>query len=180
MTNTVDVALLVLRLALAVVFLAHGLKHLGGRERTTAWFASLGFKAPGFQWFASTSTELGVSVLLALGLVTALGAAGVVAIMFVAFWTVHRFAGFFITAFMREGVDVEGWEYVATLSVIAIALAIAGAGEYSLDATITVGGVSIADLLDGWIGLGLVAGALLLAAAQIAVFWRPSSLRTGG
>jgi putative oxidoreductase len=180
MSNTVDVALLVLRLALAVVFLAHGVKHLAGRAKTTAWFASIGFRAPGFQWFASTATELGVAVLLALGLLTALGAAGVVAIMFVAFWTVHRFAGFFITAFMREGVDVEGWEYVATLAVIATTLAIAGAGAYSLDAKISFDGVPLTDLLDGWVGLAIVAAAIVIAIVQLVVFWRPAQLRSNG
>jgi putative oxidoreductase len=174
-SDPISVGLLVLRVGLGVVFLAHGLKHLAGREKTTRWFASIGFKAPGFQWFASTSTELGVGALLIAGLLTGPAAAGVFAVMFVAFWTVHRFAGFWITAFMRDGVDVEGYEYVGTLSLIGVTLAITGAGEYAMDAVVEVDGTALGALLDGWVGIALVAGAVALAAAQIAVFWRPSS-----
>ena len=47
---------------------------------TTRWFASIGFRAPGFQWFASTATELGVGVLLLAGFGTGLAAAGVVGV----------------------------------------------------------------------------------------------------
>ena len=175
MSDPVSVGLLVLRIGLGIVFLAHGLKHLASREKTTRWFASIGFRAPGFQWFASTATELGVGVLLLAGLGTGLAAAGVVGVMFVAFWTVHRFAGFWITAFMRDGVDVEGYEYVATLSLIAVALAITGAGEYAVDAAIEIDGTPLGALLDGWTGLALVGGAVVLAAVQIAAFWRPAS-----
>jgi putative oxidoreductase len=175
MSDPVSVGLLVLRIGLGIVFLAHGLKHLASREKTTRWFASIGFRAPGFQWFASTATELGVGVLLLAGLGTGLAAAGVVGVMFVAFWTVHRFAGFWITAFMRDGVDVEGYEYVATLSLIAVALAIAGAGEYAVDAAIEIDGTPLGALLDGWMGLALIGGAVVLAAVQIAVFWRPAA-----
>lgn len=175
MTDPVSVGLLVLRVGLGVVFLAHGIKHLQGREKTTRWFASLGFKAPGFQWLASTATEIGAGVLLIVGLLTGLAAAGVIGIMFVAFWTVHRKAGFFITAFMKEGIDVEGYEYVMMLSVAALALAIAGPGEYSIDAQITVGDSTIAALLDGWVGLGAALFGLAGGMALLAAFWRPGS-----
>ena len=123
MDDPIGVGLLVLRISLGAVFLAHGVKHLRGREKTTGWFGWLGFKAPGFQWFASTATEIAVGVLLIAGLLTGVAAAGVVGIMVVAFWTVHRVAGFFITSFMKEGVEVEGWEYVFTLAFTAAALA---------------------------------------------------------
>ncbi len=173
MDDPVSVGLLVLRLGLGVVFLAHGVKHLRGREKTTGWFAWLGFKAPGFQWFASTATEIGVGVLLIAGFLTGVAAAGVVGVMAVAFWTVHRAAGFFITAFMKEGVDVEGYEYVAFLSATAVALAIAGPGVYSVDESITVTGSTVASLLDGWVGLALVGLGIAVAAAQLLGFWRP-------
>ena len=119
-SDPVSVGLAVVRIALGVIFLAHGVKHLMGREKTTRWFAAIGFKAPGFQWFASTATEIGAGVLLVVGLLTGAAAAGVIGIMFVAFWTVHRRAGFFITAFMRDDTDVEGYEYVALLAAVAL------------------------------------------------------------
>jgi putative oxidoreductase len=165
-----DTGMLVLRLGLGAVFLAHGVKHAMGREKTSAWFASIGFKRAEFQWFMSTATEIGVGVLLILGLLTSLAAAGVIGVMTVAFWTVHRPAGFFITAFMRDGVDVEGWEYVFTLSFASLALAIAGPGDVSLDASL-----DIAENLDGWVGLLLGAGGVAAAFGQVATFWRPQS-----
>jgi putative oxidoreductase len=178
MTDPISTGLLVLRIGLGIVFLAHGVKHLLGREKTTAWFRTLGFRAPGFQWLASTATEIGAGMLLIVGLGTGLAAAGVIGIMFVAFWTVHRVAGFFITAFMRDGIDVEGYEYVAMLSVAAVALAVAGPGDFSVDASVTIGESTIAELLDGWAGFGLVLMGLAGGLALLAVFWRPQSADT--
>jgi putative oxidoreductase len=177
MSDPVSVGLLIVRVVVGVVLLAHGVKHLLAQQKTSRWFASIGFKAPRFQWFASTATELGVGLLLLAGLLTGLAAAGVIGITFVAFWTVHRMAGFFITSFMKEGVDVEGYEYVMTLGGIAAALAIAGAGAYSLDAVITINGTSLSDLLDGWVGVGLIAIGVVAAAVQMTIFWRPHSVR---
>jgi putative oxidoreductase len=85
--------------------------------------------------------------------------------MFVAFWAIHRFAGFF--NFHRPD---EGWEYVATLSVIGIALAVAGPGRYSVDEAL-----GIAGNLDEWVGLAIIGGGLLVAAGQLATFWRKPS-----
>ena len=131
MSDPVSAGLLILRLALGGVFVAHGIKHARGRVKTTGWFRWLGFKAPGFQWLASTSTEIGAGLLLVIGLGSSLAAAGVIGVMAVAFWTVHRAAGFFITAFMKEGIDVEGYEYVLVLSMAALAVAVAGPGDFS-------------------------------------------------
>ena len=174
MTDPVSAGLLVIRVAVGVVFLAHGIKHLLGRERTTRWFASLGFRAPGLQWFASTATEIGAGVLLVVGFLTGPAAAGVIGVMFVAFWTVHRRAGFFITAFMKEDIDVEGYEYVALLATVAVGLAVSGPGEFALDAQVTVGGDSLAMALDGWVGLGLAAIGLVGGIGLLATFWRPA------
>ena len=164
----------VARIAVGVIFLAHGVKHITGRQKTTRWFEALGFRAPGFQWFASTSTEIGAGVLLVVGLLTGPAAAGVIGIMFVAFWTVHRQAGFFITAFMRDDTDVEGYEYVAFLGVVALELAVAGPGEFALDSHINVGTSTLAVALDGWVGLGLAVLGLVGGLGLLSAFWRPT------
>jgi len=170
-----NLAMLILRVGLGFVFLAHGLKHARGREKTTNWFAGLGFKQAPMQWLLSTATEIGAGLLLILGLVNSLAAAGVVGIMAVAFWTVHRRAGFFITAFMKEGIEVEGWEYVFSLAFTATALAIAGPGDWSLDYQL-----GLDDKLDAWIGVIFVAGAVALSALQLAAFWRPGERAAAG
>ncbi len=157
-----DVAMLILRVGIGLVILAHGVNHAQGRERTTAWFGSIGFRNPGMQWFFSTVTEIGVGVLLVAGALTSLAAAGLVAVMFVAFWSVHRKNGFFI---FRPG---EGWEYVATLALTGLVMAIAGPGEASVDHA-----VDIATKLDGWVGAAIVAAGLVLAGVQLATFFRP-------
>jgi putative oxidoreductase len=96
------------------------------------------------------------------GLLTSFAAAGLIATMFVAFWSIHRFAGFF--NFHRPD---EGFEYVATLAVVGAALAIAGPGRYSLDHVF-----DIADQLDGLIGGVVAVAGLVAGGAQVAVFWR--------
>ncbi len=173
MSEALDAALLVLRLTAGIVFVAHGVRHALGRQRTTAWFTSLGWKAPGFQWFMTTATELGVGVLLIFGFLTSLAAAGLTGIAFVAYWTVHRPAGFFITAFMKEGIDVEGWEYVWVLAMIAVAIAVSGPGGISVDEAI-----GLADQLDGWIGLAIAIAGVVGGIGLVAAFYRPRSVTT--
>ena len=162
-----NLAMLGLRIGIGIVFLAHGIKHLRGREKTTRWFESIGFKQAGLQWLVMTATEIGAGLMLIVGLLNSLAAAAVVGTMFVAFWSVHRRAGFFITAFMKEGIDVEGWEYVFTLAFSAAALAVAGPGDWSLDYQI-----GIDHDLDAWIGVFFVLGSLALAIGQLALFYR--------
>jgi len=146
--------------------LAHGIKHARGRAKTANWFGSIGFRMPDLQWFASTATEVGVGILLIVGLGTSFAAAGLVAVMVVAFWTVHRAAGFWITA--RPD---EGWEYVLVLASVGLAIAIAGPGAFSIDAV-----VGLEDVFDGWVGAALVGGGVLAAAGQMAVFFRPREI----
>ena len=166
--EAIDWTLLVLRLGVGGVYLAHGIKHLGSRNKTAEWFRSLGYKNPEFQWLAMTATEIGAGILLIIGLLTGPAAAGVIGTMVVAFITVHRPAGFFITAFMKEGIDVEGYEFVLTLAVMAAAIAIGGPGQISIDHQL-----GMAEIMDAGIGALLVAGGAVFGLVQVATFWRP-------
>ena len=160
----VDIAGVLLRVAVGFTMLAHGYNHIwgGGKiEGTGRWFESLGLK-PGWlhAWLASL-TELGAGILLILGLFTPFAAAGVVGVMVVAWITNHRTNGFFI---FRPG---EGWEYVANLTFAGLAIAALGPGRWSLDRATRFHP-------DGYRGLALagvlgIGGALLL----LAIFWRP-------
>ncbi len=167
--HAVDVSLLVLRLALGGVFIAHGYNHLFGGGRivgTARWFESLGMR-PGLvhAWMASV-TELGAGFLLVVGLLTPLACAGVVGTMVVAWITNHLKNGFFI---FRPG---EGYEYVMTLTLAAVALAGFGGGRLSIDHALDVFQPG------GWWGLAVGAGLGGLGAlGLLAVFWRPR--RTG-
>jgi putative oxidoreductase len=162
-----DLALLVLRVAIGAVFLAHGFNHVFGGGKiagTGRWFESLGMR-PGWvhAWTASL-TEIGAGSLLLAGLLTPFAAAGVVGVMLVAWITNHRGNGFFI---FRPG---EGWEYVMTLTVVGAVIGILGPGRWSLD--------DVAGLLGltGWTGLWIVLAAGVGGAGLLlAGFWRPPS-----
>ena len=165
----IDVAMLVLRVWLGTVMLAHGVKHLRGRERTTNWLASIGYRQAPLQWLAMTASEIGAGALLVVGLLTSPASAAVVAIAVVAYATVHHKAGFWVTA--RPD---EGWEYVATLAAAAVALAAVGPGRLSLDHAI-----GIADDLDGWVGIVVAIAGAALSAVQLAAFFKPSAADAG-
>lgn len=166
--DSIDLALLVFRGAIGAVMFAHGYQHLfrGGKvEGTARWFESLGMR-PGIlhAWLASV-TELAAGVSLTLGLLTPLGAAGVVGTMSVALVTNHRGNGFFI---FRPG---EGWEYVMTLIACGLALGVVGPGGWSLDNPIDL--FQPRPGADGlWIVLGAGFGS---AVALLAAFWRPAT-----
>ncbi|MEU6372524.1 DoxX family protein [Streptomyces sp. NPDC046909] len=157
-----DIALLLVRLVLGVVMIAHGLNHWrgGGRiEGTARWFTGLGLRNGTLQAWLSVLTELGAGALLLLGLFTPLACAAVVSVMLVAGLLAHRRNGFFVFK--------EGYEYVLTLAVVALALAVLGPGGVSVD---EASGIDVT----GWAGGALALGAAVLATAGLlAVFWRP-------
>lgn len=162
MNETIDVAMLVLRVWLGIVMLAHGINHARSQEGTAQWFAKVGFKSPKLNARLSALSEVAIGLGLIVGLLTSVAAAALVATMFLAFWSVHRFAGFFV--FHRPD---EGYEYVATLAVAALVIAIIGPGSVSLDAAI-----GIDTSLNGFVGAGIIALGLLVGVGQAAVFWR--------
>ena len=162
--RTFDTALLLLRAALGMMIFVHGYNKAfrGGKLAGTGrWFESMGMRPGKVHATLAAGTEMGVGVLLVLGLLTQLAAAGLIALMVVAFWTVHRDKGFMITG--------EGWEYVALIAVMGLVTAVLGPGRLSLDYEF-----EIAHRLDGKTGLGI---ALLLGvgagAAQLLLFFRP-------
>ena len=108
--TAVDVALLLLRLWAAIVIIAHGVNHGRTQEGTAKWFASKGFRSPELNARISALNEIAIGLALIAGFLTSVAVAALVATMFVAFWTIHRFAGFF--NFHRPD---EGWEYVPTV-----------------------------------------------------------------
>ena len=167
--SAADVAVLALRLVAGVVFVAHGWNHIFGGGKiagTSRWFASLGMRPPLLHAWLASLTELGSGILLVLGLLTPLAAAGIVGTMLVAWVANHRTNGFFI---FRPG---EGYEYVLTLTVVGIALGGIGAGRWSLDHLF--GAFSP----PGWLGLALTLGAGGGGAAVLLVTcWRPSRVR---
>jgi putative oxidoreductase len=164
-----DAALLVLRLWVAVVMIAHGVNHGRTLDGTARWFASKGFSSEKLNARISALNEIGLGLLLIAGFLTGLAAAGVAATMFVAFWSIHRFVGFF--NFHRPD---EGYEYVVTLAVIALVLAIVGPGSASVD-----NALGIADALDGWVGVAIFVGGLAVAGGQLATFWRKPAAAGG-
>ncbi len=164
--SSVSLALLLARLVLGVVFLAHGINHIigGGKIAGTArWFEGLGMR-PGIvhAWFASL-TEVGAGALLVLGLLTPFAGAGVVGVMLVAWITNHRTNGFFI---FRPG---EGYEYVMTLTVLGVVVGTLGPGQWSIDDK-----VHAFNDLWGWPGFWIsLGGGALGAGLLLATAWRP-------
>ena len=157
-------ALLLLRVSFGLTMAAHGYAKVfqGGKLAGTAgWFDSMGMKPGKVHARLAAGTEILAGLGLAAGLLTTFSAAGFVALMIVAGWTVHSDNGFFIVK--------SGWEYNFILAVAAIGFAMLGPGEWSLDDAF-----GIADDLDEWVGLAIAAGGGTLAGiGQLALFYRP-------
>ncbi|HEY5844741.1 MAG TPA: DoxX family protein [Mycobacterium sp.] len=166
--TAVDFGLLLLRVVLGLTMAAHGYNKFfgGGRIKGTAgWFESIGMKPGTFHARVAATTEMAAGIGLAVGLFTPVAAAGFVALMLVAAWTVHRHNGFFIVK--------EGWEYNLVLAAAAVAIAGIGAGRYSLDYAL-FRDTGIYPLLHGWCGLAIALGLGLAGGiGQLLIFFRP-------
>lgn len=126
-----DLALLVTRVVLGVVLIAHGWQKLDsqGLDATAQGFEAMGIPAPLASAYYATFVELVGGALLVAGLLTRLVAVLVLGDMLGAFWFAHRGTEVFTT----DG----GWELVAMIGAVALALVAAGAGRVSLDAGVT-------------------------------------------
>ncbi len=170
--DAMNLTLLVFRVAVGGVMIAHGYNHIWGGGKiagTAAWFESMGMRPAKVQAWLASITELGAGALLVLGLLTPFGAAGVVGVMAVAWITAHRTNGFFI---FRPG---QGWEYVMVLLVCGLVLGAIGPGAWSLDDAF--------DIVDDLTGVGGLLVAALAggggAALLLAACWRPPASSSG-
>ena len=150
-----DLALLVLRLVLGLTFAAHGAQKLfgvfGGHgiEGTAGFFEQIGLRPGKLHAWASGSAEFFGGFAIALGLVTPIAAAALIAVMTAAVLTVHIKNGFFVTN--------QGFEYNLALAAALFALAGIGAGGWSLDNALGIDMTGASWAL-GALGAGLLGG----------------------
>ncbi len=118
-----DLALLVLRVVLASVMLAHGLPKLTGFSATVGFFTSSNFPAPTLSAAYATLAEVGGGVLILLGVAMDIAGLLIAVDMLGAIVLVH-----FKNGFGGPG----GWEFPFTLLGVTLALVFAGPGAYSV------------------------------------------------
>lgn len=165
-STDLEVASLVLRLALGPMLVLHGLNKVqGGLAGTAGWFESLGLKPGWLHARVAAFTEIGAGIIVTLGLLNGLGAMAFVGLMTVAALTDHRGKGYFIFK--------GGAEYVVLVAIVAVALAVLGPGRWSLD---HVFGLDLAGLVWGVIAL---VGGVAAAAGLLVTFYRPDAVDAG-
>jgi putative oxidoreductase len=125
-----DIAILIGRVLIGVVLLAHGWDKLinNGLGKTAAGMERMGVPLPSLSATFAGVVELVGGALLIVGLGTALVAVLAVLDMLGAALLVHAGSGIFV----KDG----GWELVGVIGAGALLLAGYGAGRYSLDAVL--------------------------------------------
>lgn len=121
-----------LRLALGVIFIAHGAQKAFGVWGGLGWqkfMASptpFGFMRPTWLWLgAALFAELVGGALILIGLLTRVGAFLIACTMLTAMFGVHWKGGFFLRN--------SGIEYTVALLGMSLALLVAGGGRFSVD-----------------------------------------------
>ena len=160
------------RLALALVIFPHGAQKLfgwfggPGLKGTAGLMESLGLR-PGAAWApVAALSELGGGVLTALGLLNPLGPIAIVAAMSMATVKAHWGKPIWVTA--------GGAELPVTNMAVALAIALAGSGRYSLDAAL---GLRVPPALGAVAALAAAAG---VATGAVAPAARPAAQASEG
>lgn len=159
-----DLGLLILRLALGSMLVAHGYNKVfggGGLTGTAGWFESLGLRPGWLHARLAAFTELVAGVLMTVGLLTGLASLAFVGLMLVAALVDHRGKGYFIFK--------GGWEYVGLVALCSVGVAAAGPGNWSVDHAV---GLDLAGV--GWAVVAAVGGALAAAGLLLTFRVRPS------
>ncbi len=146
-----DLALFIVRIVIGLLFVGHGAQKLfgvfggAGLKGTADRFEAAGLRPGRLHAWAAGGAELVGGALLALGLLTPVGAALVIAVMVAAAVTVGRPKGLW---------NVNGgYEYNLVLIAVAFALAGVGPGGWSLDDALGIDWSST-----GWALAALAAG----------------------
>ena len=129
-----DVALLVLRILLGVVFIPHGMQKILGFSGTMQMFTT-NLHIPWIFAFLAIMAEFLGSWGLITGLFTRVAAFGIAVNMVVAVYMLHWQNGFFMNWFGNQ--KGEGYEYHILVVAIALALMIKGGGKWSIDRALT-------------------------------------------
>jgi len=136
MNTTDDLAITIPRLALGVVFFAHG------AQKALGWFGGYSFSGtmgfftqqmhiPAAFAFLAICAEFLGGIGLLLGLLGRIAAFGIACDMVVAVWMVHRHFGLFANwSGLQKG---EGYEYHILTIAITLAIMIKGSGAFSVD-----------------------------------------------
>lgn len=122
-----DVALLIVRIVLGVIVIAHGAQKVFsyGIGGTAASFAQMGVPLPPVSAVVTVVIELVGGVLLLVGFATAVAGLFVALEMLAAALLVHVSHGIFAAD--------NGWELVGAIGAAALALAAVGPGRFSID-----------------------------------------------
>jgi putative oxidoreductase len=154
-----DLALLVLRVLVGVLFVGHGAQKLfgvfggGGLEETSTMFDQIGLRPGWLHARAAGTGEFLGGALIALGLFTPFAAAVLIGVMTAAVITVHFPNGIWNTN--------RGYEFNLVMAAVVFALAGVGAGSWSLDNAFGF------DLAGTWWAVGALAVGLLGGGAAV-------------
>jgi len=162
-----NVGLLILRIVVGAMFFGHGTQKLfgwfggHGPQGTGQFYEGIGFRPGVAMAVIAGMSEAGGGTLLAMGLLTPLGAAAIIGVMVSASLAVHAKNGLWNTN--------GGYELPLAYATAAASVVFTGPGRFSLDRAI------------GWdlagVGWGLGAIALGFAAASIPLSRRSMQLR---
>ena len=160
--DQLNLGLLILRVVIGPVFAFHGFAKIfrGGKlEGTAGWFHGMGMRPGHVHARLAAGGELATGTCLALGLLTPFAGLGLVGLMSVAFWTVHKGNGLLTTK--------EGWEYNLVLGAVGVAIGTIGPGEWSLDNAFGID-------LNGPAGFVIsLVGGIAMAALVLGTSYRP-------
>jgi putative oxidoreductase len=167
-----EVALLIARATVGGLLAGHGAQKLfgwfggSGLKGTAGMMESLGLR-PGATWApVAALSEFGGGLLTALGLLNPLGPIAIIAAMSMATVKVHRGKPIWATA--------GGAELPVTNMAVALAIALAGSGRYSLDAAL---GLRVPPALGAVAALAALAG---VATGAVAPATRPAAQASEG